>query len=39
MGWDLEVGCGCGEELKNLEHLFLIPRFPGFVGIRKVRPN
>ena len=23
MGWDLEIGCGCGEELKSLEHLFL----------------
>ena len=37
MGWDLDAGYGCGEELKNLEHLFLnCPLLsegrPGFFG-------
>ena len=37
MGWDLEAGCSCGEELKNVEHLFLncpllLAGRPGFFG-------
>ena len=42
MGWDLETGCGCGAELRSLDHLFLnCPLFsegrPGFFGFLSCR--
>ena len=42
MGWDLDAGCGCGKEMRSLQHLFMNcpllsegrPRFFGFLARR-----